>query len=194
MASPAGIHRYTWADYLALEGASNVKHEFLNGEIYGMAGGTPEHAALGVAVAAALLQQLRGGPCRVYSSDLRVRVAATGLATYPDVTVVCGDAERDPESATTVVNPRVVVEVLSNSTRDYDCGEKLEHYRQVSSLAAVVLVACPERRIVVHQRNHEGVWQEHAAGSGARASIEAIGCTLTVDDVYSDALGGAALD
>jgi len=131
MSTSAGLHRYTYADYLALEAASNVKHEFLAGEIYGMAGGTPEHAALGVAVSSALLAQLRGGPCRVYSSDLRVRVLATGLATYPDVTVVWGEAERDPESPTTIVNPRLVVEVLSDSTTDYDRGEKLQHYRQV---------------------------------------------------------------
>src|SRR5437660_8969925 len=77
MSTSAGLHRYTYADYLALEAASNVKHEFLAGEIYGMAGGTPEHAALSVAVSSALLAQLRGGPCRVYSSDLRVRVLAT---------------------------------------------------------------------------------------------------------------------
>src|SRR3990172_1362679 len=104
MAAPAGLHRYSFADYLALEEASNTKHEFLSGEIYGMAGGTPEHAALSVAVSSVLRAQLRGGSCRVYSSDLRVRVLATGLATYPDVTVVCGELERDPDSPTTVVN------------------------------------------------------------------------------------------
>ncbi len=87
MAAPVPLHRYSFSDYLALEEASNTKHEFLDGEIYGMAGGTPEHAALSVAVSSAFLAQLRGGPCRVYSSDLRVRVLATGLATYPDVTV-----------------------------------------------------------------------------------------------------------
>ena len=96
-----------------------------------MAGGTPQHAALGAAVSAALLAQLRGGPRRVYSSDLRIRVAATGLATYPDVTVVCGRSERDPANEVTVVNPRVVVEVLSPGTEDYDRGEKLEHYKQI---------------------------------------------------------------
>jgi Uma2 family endonuclease len=128
MATPASLHRYSFADYLAFEEASTTKHEFLDGEIYGMAGGTPEHAALSVAVSSALLAQLRGGPCRVYSSDLRVRVHATGLATYPDVTVVCGEVQRDPESVTTVVNPRIVVEVLSDATEAYDRGQKLDHY------------------------------------------------------------------
>ena len=93
MAAPLGHHHYTFADYLDLEKFSNIKHEFLDGEIYAMAGGTPAHAALSVSFSAALLNHLRGGPCRVYSSDLRVRVVETGLATYPDVTVVCGELQ-----------------------------------------------------------------------------------------------------
>jgi len=192
MSRPAGLHRYTYADYLALEAASNVKHEFLAGEIYGMAGGTPEHAALSVAVSSALLAQLRGGPCRVYSSDLRVRVLATGLATYPDVTVVCGEAERDPESPTTIVNPRLVVEVLSDSTMDYDRGEKLQHYRQIPALEGVVLVWHTQRRIDVWTRGDAGVWTVREAGAGERAPLPGLSCTLVVDDVYRDALGSSA--
>jgi len=188
MSTPAGLHRYTWADYIALEEASNVKHEFLAGEIYGMAGGTPEHAALSVAVAAALLAQLRGGPCRVYSSDLRVRVQATGLATYPDVTVVCDEPARDPESRTTIVNPRVVVEVLSDSTIDYDRGEKLTHFKQIPSLDAVIHVWHTKPQIEVHQRVGAG-WSVTEAGPGGRVNLDGLGCTLSVDDVYRDALG-----
>ena len=98
MASPAALHQYSFADYLALEEASNTKHEFLDGEIYAMAGGSRRHAALAVAAAASLLVQLRGGPCRVYSSDLRVRAVPSGLTTYPDVTVVCGPDQVDPRA------------------------------------------------------------------------------------------------
>jgi Uma2 family endonuclease len=192
MSTPAGLHRYTYADYLALEEASNVKHEFLGGEIYGMAGGTPEHAASSVAVSSALLAQLRGGRCRVYSSDLRVRVLATGLATYPDVTVVCGEPERDPESSTTIANPRVVVEVLSDSTIDYDRGEKLQQYRQIPSLAAVVLVWHRQPRIEVWERSEADAWAVHEAHAGGRADVAAIACTLVVDEVYRDALGPSA--
>ena len=192
MSTSAGLHRYTYADYLALEEASNVKHEFLGGEIYGMAGGTPEHAALSVAVSSALLTQLRGGRCRVYSSDLRVRVLATGLATYPDVTVVCGEPERDPESPTTIANPRVVVEVLSDSTIDYDRGEKLQQYRQIPSLAAVVLVWHRQPRIEVWARGEADAWAMHEAHAGERADVAAIACTLVVDEVYRDALGPSA--
>jgi len=184
MATPATLHRYSFADYLALEEASNTKHEFLSGEIYGMAGGTPEHAALSVAVSSSLLAQLRGGPCRVYSSDLRVRVLATGLATYPDVTVVCGEVERDPESPTTVVNPRVVVEVLSEGTEAYDRGQKLDHYRRIPSLAAVVLVSHRTPTIEVWERAPDGAWRRRESGVGQSAEIEALSARLLVDEVY----------
>jgi len=184
MATPGALHRYSFAEYLALEEASNTKHEFLDGEIYGMAGGTPEHAALSVAVSSSLLAQLRGGPCRVYSSDLRVRVLATGLAAYPDVTVVCGELERDPGSPATVVNPRVVVEVLSDGTEAYDRGQKLDHYRRIPSLAAVVLVSHRAPKIEVWERTSEGDWRQRAFGTGQAAEIEALPARLLVDEVY----------
>jgi Uma2 family endonuclease len=180
----AALHRYSFADYLAFEEASTTKHEFLSGEIYGMAGGTPEHAALSVAVSSALLAQLRGGPCGVYSSDLRVRVLATGLATYPDVTVVCGDLERDPESRATVVNPRVVVEILSDGTEAYDRGQKLDHYRRIPSLAAVVLVSHRTPAIEVHERMPDGAWRRREFSAGHTAEIEALPARLVVDEVY----------
>jgi Uma2 family endonuclease len=120
MSSPAHRTRYSWAEYLALEASSNVKHEFLDGQIYGMAGGTPEHAALAAATIGILFGQLRGGPCRVYDADLRIRVLATSLATYPDAAVVCGPLERDPADPDGVTNPTLLVEVLSSSTEEYD--------------------------------------------------------------------------
>lgn len=184
MAGPAALHRYRFAEYLALEEASNTKHEFLNGEIYAMAGGTPEHAALAVAVAAALLAQLRDGPCRVYSSDLRIRVRATGLATYPDVTVVCGGLERDPDSASTVINPKLVVEVLSDGTESYDRGEKLDHYRRIPSLEAVVLVSHREPLMEVWERGATGSWHTRAFRSAEAARLETLAVRLDVDEIY----------
>ena len=184
MATPVALHRYSFADYLAFEEASTTKHEFLSGEIYGMAGGTPEHAALSVAVSSALLAQLRGGPCRVYSCDLRVRVLATGLATYPDVTVICAELERDPESPTTAVNPRVVVEVPSDGTEAYDRGQKLDHYRRIPSLAAVVLVSHRTPMIEVWDRAADGAWRRREFGPGQAAEIEALPAHLLVDEVY----------
>src|SRR3954471_18291200 len=95
MTAPLHEIHHTYAEYLGLEASSNVKHEFLDGQIYAMAGGTPEHAALAAAGIGLLFPQLRKGRCRAHDADLRVRVPATGLTTYPDVTVVCGPRERD---------------------------------------------------------------------------------------------------
>lgn len=187
MTYPAPRRQFTLRDYLELEEASNVKHEFFGGEIYAMAGGTPEHAALSMSVGATLLSQLRGGPCRVYSSDLRVRVSETGLATYPDVTVVCGPLEHDPESATTITNPIVVVEVLSPSTETYDRGDKLEHYRRIPSLREIVLVAYDKRRVELWQRHDGGGWEATEAGAGQELTLASVDCRLSVDAIYDEA-------
>jgi Uma2 family endonuclease len=179
------LHRYSFRDYLAVEEVSAVKHEFLDGEIYAMAGGFVLHAALSASALAVLHAQLKGR-CRVFSSDLRIRVLATGLASYPDVTVVCGPVETDPESADTVVNPALVVEVLSPGTMDYDLGEKLDHYRRIPSLTAVVYVWQDRRQIEVRERR-DGVWATVAAGPGAAVSIESVACRFDVDALYADA-------
>jgi Uma2 family endonuclease len=123
----------TYAEYLAFEEASLEKHEFLNGEVFAMAGGTLEHPALAMALGAALINALRDRPCRLFSSDLRVRIRATGLTTYPDISVACGKAEVDNEDPHALVNPVLIVEVLSDSTEAYDRGEKAAHYRHIPS-------------------------------------------------------------
>jgi Uma2 family endonuclease len=187
MGAPAHLHGYSFKEYLDLEGASNVKHEFLDGEIYAMAGGTPRHTALTLAVGGSLLAQLRGGPCRAFSSDLRIRVPATGLATYPDVAVVCGPLETDPDSDATVTNPKMIVEVLSASTKDYDLGEKFEHYRKLPSLQAVLYVWQTEERIELRTRMPDGSWSSRDARAVGAIAIDAIACNLNVEDVYRDA-------
>lgn len=129
MVSGTWLHRYTYREYLVFEEAANVRHEFLDGEIYAMAGGTREHAAICANIMSALSVELRGRGCQVHSSDLRVRVLETGLATYPDVTVIGDRVELDPEDRNTITNPTLLVEVLSPSTAAYDRFEKLEHYK-----------------------------------------------------------------
>ena len=187
MGVPAHLHQHSFQDYLAVEEISNVKHEYLAGEIYAMAGGSVRHAGLSASITAMLHSQLRGR-CRVYSSDLRIRALATGLASYPDVTVVCGAAETDPESADTVVNPAVLVEVLSPGTIDYDLGEKFEHYRQIPSLKAVVYVWQDRRQIEVRYRIGSESWQtDTTSGSSAIARIDALGCDVDLDALYVDA-------
>jgi Uma2 family endonuclease len=193
MSRPAQArHRHTWGAYLGVDEGSDVRHEFLDGEIYAMAGGTPEHAALGMAFGSALVEQLRGGPCRVYSSDLRVRVLETGLASYPDVTVVCGPVELDGEGKS-AVNPTVVVEVTSESTEAFDRGEKLAHYQRIPSLRAGVIVSHRERQVEVWERGGDGAWQRTEARSGRAAAIAAIGCRIDVDALYDTALGAGRL-
>lgn len=187
MTSPAHHIQYSWEDYLALEASSNVKHEFLAGQIYGMAGGTPEHAALKAAVTGLLFAQIRGGRCRAHDADLRVRVLGTGLATYPDLTVVCGPSERDPHDVNAVTNPTLIVEVLSPSTEEYDRGDKFEHYKRILALKQYVLVSHRERQIEVWSRAPSGEWARVVAQSGARVSLESIGAELGVDDVYAAA-------
>ena len=165
MTRSATLHAYTYADYLAREAASNVKHEYLEGEIYAMAGGSPARAELSLAVGAALRAQLQDTQCRVFSSDLRVRVSATGLATYPDVTVVCGALERDKDGHDTVLNPKVLVEVSSDSTERYDRGEKFEHYKQIPSLDEYVLLSQKEAHLETWRRE-DGSWRRREARSG----------------------------
>jgi Uma2 family endonuclease len=186
MSVPVQLHRHSFKDYLAVEEISTVRHEYLSGEIYAMAGGSVLHAALSAAVLASLHAQL-AGRCRVYSSDLRIRVLATGLASYPDVTIVCGATQTDPESADTVVNPTVVVEILSPGTIDYDLGEKFEHYRRISALKAVVYVWQDRKQIEVRARAHDSDWQTTMAGVGVVARVEALRCDIDVDALYADA-------
>jgi Uma2 family endonuclease len=181
-------HRYSFQDYLDVEELGGVRHEYLNGEIFAMAGGTPEHAALAAALLVTFGVQLRGRPCRPYSSDLRLRVPATGLATYPDAAVICGEPERDPASATHVTNPTVLVEVLSPSTEEYDRGEKREHYQQLTSLREYVLVAQDRRAIEVYARENEAAgWTHRTYGAGEHVVLASLGIDVEVDTLYADA-------
>jgi Uma2 family endonuclease len=182
--------RYTRSEYIAFERGSNVKHEYLDGVIYAMAGGSREHALLAANVIALLGAALRGRPCAVHSSDLRIRVADTGLETYPDASVVCGRVEADPEDAHAILNPTVLVEVTSPSTEAYDRSEKLEHYKRIASLREVVLVSHRERLVEVMRREEDGSWSRHEARQGGAAKLESIACELEVDEVYRDPIGG----
>jgi Uma2 family endonuclease len=178
--------RHSFEDYIRLEETSNTRHEYVDGRIYAMAGGTPEHSALISSVNAQLANAVRGGPCRVHTSDLRIAVLETGLATYPDVSVVCGPWERHPRDKNTVTNPTVVVEVLSPSTEAYDRGEKLEHYKRIPSLQACLLVAHDRREIEIWIRDGDG-WRRALVGPGGTVEIPSLGARVAVDDVYADA-------
>lgn len=183
--------RYTRAEYLSLERSSKDKHEYLDGNIYAMAGGSREHAAVAGNVITLLNLALRGRPCAVHSSDLRIRVLETGLETYPDVSVVCGRAEIDPDDAHVVTNPIVVVEVTSASTETSGRGDKLDHYKRIASLREAVFVSHREKLVEVVRREADGSWTRHEARLGRAAKIESLDCELPVDEVYRDPLAGA---
>lgn len=178
-------NRYTYEEYLEHERSSNVKHEFLDGDIFAMAGGSLNHAALSLAAGAELLRQLKGGTCVVYNSDLKVRSVATGLATYPDVTIVCGKPETDPKSDHVVLNPTVVVEVTSPGTEEWDRGEKLDHYKTIPSLRECVLVSHRKRSIEVVRREADGSWSRQEAGPGQSLKLAAVDASLVTDEIYA---------
>lgn len=159
--------RFTFDEYLLLEDDAEVKHEFLDGEVWAMAGGPPEHAAIIGNVTTLLNVQLRGQRCRVHSTELRVRVKATGLATYPDVTVICGRLERDPDdrSGHTAINPRAIVEVLSLSTEGYDRGEKLP-------VLAAAPGAAPRACGPVRSRTARGTHRAAREGRGSPRAVD----------------------
>lgn len=193
MGEPAPKPYVTYAEYLELEEKSATKHEWLDGVIYAMSGGTPDHAGLAGAVLISLGNQLRGKRCRVYPADLKVRVLATGISTYADVSVVCGGIELDPDDKNAATNPVLLVEVLSDSTEAYDRGEKFSHYRRIPSLVEYVLVSQRSPKIEVFRKNEAGKWVlAEEASRGEVAPLLSIGCALSVDEVYLDPLGEQA--
>lgn len=180
--------RYTFDEYLEIEARSAaVKHEYVAGEVYATAGGSVEHSALSTALSGLLFAHLRGGPCRPHGPDLRIRIESVDVATYADVSVVCDPVERAADSPTHVLNPRVVVEVLSPSTERYDREQKRLYYQQIESLQEYVLVAQDRRRVEVWQRTAEG-WSHAAGDAGASMRLPSIDFELQVDALY-DAAG-----
>lgn len=179
--------RYTFAEYLAIEAVSReVKHEYVAGEIFAMAGGSVEHSALATALVGLLFAQLRGGPCRPHGSDLRLRIPAAEVATYADAAVLCDPVERDPASPAHVTNPRIVVEVLSPTTERYDREQKRLYYGQIEALREYVLIAQDRRQVEVWRRDGDG-WIHSVHPAGTRAPLASIAYELDVDELYSAA-------
>jgi Uma2 family endonuclease len=172
-------------EYLAMERDSQEKHEYLDGEIYLMSGGTGNHSFIAANTVASLHAVLRKSPCMVGTSDLRVQVNGTGLYTYPDISVVCDPPLWTDNRHDTLLNPVLLIEVLSPSTESYDRGRKFQHYRALESLQEYVLIAQDQARIERYLRQPDGQWL-YADATGMDASIElaSIGCTLALADVY----------
>jgi Uma2 family endonuclease len=183
--APQARHHYTYTEYLAYERDSAMKHEYDGGDILAMAGGTPRHNALASRVSAAL-ENARGPGCVAFQSDQRIRVLATGRATYPDASLVCGSIDRDPAdpSGTTITNPMVLVEVLSPSTEADDRGTKWQHYQMIPSLREYVLVSQAEPRVERYRRLDSGAWEYEDTSSGAVQLSS--GAILQLDRLYAE--------
>ncbi|HLT36967.1 MAG TPA: Uma2 family endonuclease [Enhygromyxa sp.] len=179
----------SYAEYLEFERTAETKHEYVNGQVYAMAGGSTEHARLAAEVIGQLLQTRRDRSCAVFSADLRVRILATGRSTYPDVTVICEHLQRAPDDQHAATNPTVIVEVLSEGTESLDRGDKWRHYRRIPSLQAYVLVSQAEPQVEVFRRAGD-VWQYQAAGPGERLQLDDEGLSIDVDALYRSSLPG----
>ena len=171
--------------YLACERVAPYKSAYFRGEMFAMAGASPAHVLMVSNIVAALHGQLRRRPCAVYSTDLRVKITASGLYTYPDVVVVCGTLHFDDEHQDTLLNPALIVEVLSESTQDYDRGGKFTQYRTIPSFAEYVLVAQDECHIEHFVKQANGQWLlSETTQATDTITLSSIECTLLLSDIY----------
>ena len=185
MASNPKTH-YTPEDYLALERRADAKHEYYNGEIFAMSGASKWHVLIVTNLVGELHSQLKDGPCQVYSTDLRVRVAPAGLYTYPDVIVVCDDPRFSDEQEDTLINPALIVEVLSESTKDYDRGGKFEQYRAIDSFVEYLLIAQDRPHVEHYSRQPDGSWLlQETNNPAASIQLKSVPGSLSLSDVYN---------
>jgi Uma2 family endonuclease len=178
---------YTSEEYLALERKAEYKSEYINGQIYAMSGASREHILISVNLASELRTQVRGRPCEVYNSDMRVKVNPTGMYTYPDVSVVCGKPVFDDTRQDTLNNPSVIIEVLSPSTEAYDRGEKFAHYQRLSSLVDYVLVSQDKVRVEHYVRQNEVGDEWHLTAISDLHGVlhlTSIDCSVALRDIY----------
>ncbi len=184
--------RVSEQEYLALERAAEIKHELVNGLVVAMAGATPRHNAIVANVLAALVAQLRGKGCRPLASDQRVHVPTTGLYAYPDVSVACGELALHADDPMSITNPKLIIEVLSEGTEAFDRGAKFAHYRSIASLQTYVIIAQHEARVERYERGSGAEWVFHeAVGESSSLTLDAVGATLVLSDVYADLPAGA---
>jgi Uma2 family endonuclease len=179
--------RYTAEKYLALERSCETKHEYFNGEIFAMSGASKQHVLIVTNAVTELWSQLKRGPCEVYSTDLRVNVApTTGLYTYTDVIVLCDEPQFSDEQKDTLLNPALIIEVLSESTKDYDRGGKFEQYRTINSFVEYLLIAQDRPHVEHHVRQADGSWILHETNSlEDTIQLKSVPCSLPLSEIYN---------
>jgi Uma2 family endonuclease len=178
--------------YLEAERSAEFKSGYFGGQIYAMAGAPIPHAHIIANVTGALFQALRGSTCFVLSSDARLRISASGLYTYPDLMVVCEDPKFADEHRDTVLNPTLIVEVLSKTTEANDRGFKFAQYRKLESFREYALVSTAEPRVEIFLRQTEGQWLlSESVGAGATCHFASLDCKIALSDIYDKITFGA---
>jgi len=177
--------RMTEVEYLAFERASKIKHEFINGDVYAMAGASWEHNQIFTATIASLFAQLRGQPCTANPSDQRIKVMETNFMAYSDISVICGEPIFAGNEYDTIINASVIIEILSASTEGYDRGVKFQNYRNMLTLQEYILISQDKPRIEGYTRQDNGKWLlTDTIGLESIHQIAAINCQLALTDVY----------
>lgn len=181
----AVLRPITLAEYEARERDALVKSEYYRGELFAMAGGSPEHSLVATNFTREAGNQLKGKPCVAYNSDLRIKVQATGLYSYPDASIVCGPPQMDAAVKGTVLNPSVIVEVLSESTESYDRGKKSSHYRRLESLRELILISPSEPLVEMYSRRDNATWSfvEYRAITDT-LFMESVGVAIPLSELY----------
>jgi len=178
-------HFITPEEYLNRERQAEHRSEYYRGEMFAMAGASANHNLIVLNTGSHLREQLKSKPCRVYPSDLKLRVEATGLFTYPDLSIVCGEPRLESDHGDVLLNPVVLVEVLSDSTEAYDRGKKFEHYRTIPSLQHYILITQDRHSIDCFTRSNGESWNlTSCKGLSGKITLEAIECELLGSEVY----------
>lgn len=177
--------RYTVEEYLSIERNSEYRNEYIDGEIFSMVGASEQHNLIAGNIFASLHSQLKKRPCKVFLNDMRVQVNPNGLYTYPDIVVICGEAKYLDKEVDTLLNPALVIEVLSKSTESFDRGEKFRRYRTLDSLMEYILVSQEKYNVEQYTRQPDNKWLLSEVNSiDASIQLPSINCTLLVEDIY----------
>jgi len=185
MGAVAEVRFITEEEYLRLEEESPVKHEYYNGRTYAMAGATPAHCLISSNIVGSLFSRLRGRTCRGVGSDQRVKVEVTGLRIYPDALIVCPPERYDEHDPNSLLNPQVIIEVLSPSTERYDRTDKFDHYRQIPSLTDYLLIAQDRVRVEHYQRSAGDLWTVRSYNQREQSvSLSDLSLELPLEEIY----------
>ncbi|EDN71041.1 protein of unknown function DUF820 [Beggiatoa sp. PS] len=185
MSAQPQLATLTPEEYLAIERQAQYKSEYFEGEMFAMSGASPEHNQIAANVLAEIHTQLKKRPCRVFMSDMRVKVSPTGLYTYPDVVAFCDPPRFDDKQKDTLLNPLVIIEVLSDSTEAYDRGKKFQHYRTLDSLQEYLLIAQDKCQIEHYVRQTNNQWLLLEINElESTIDLPSIQCSLALSDIY----------